>query len=445
MVRSEDKARVGPSDRLRRRSAVFSLPLQRWVVRSGRLSGTVFMALRLLAMLDRTRRRAQVLQILPINDAPRTAQETILPAGPAVCTSPIDAISGERREELPSGHDPLPSIEMRTIEGVHLHGSLRTGWSDDRCLYIHTGDYVRGLHRVASSTHWGGFRYLKFCDIIHPRGACGVLIQRPRFTAEIPSALYVGGFALSNWYHWLTSGLPRLWLAAQVLGEDTTVPALVPERALRTPSIAESLRTVWGPRPVLVLPEWESFRIGAMLWVSDVSSGADILDPWGRPDTVAHHGGMFASYREALLKSLGPAVDEIEAGPPRVFLDRGGANRAYNRSESLAVAERFGFTPVDTAKLSFVEQVALFQRAEAVIGPTGAAWANLMFASPGARSLYWIPEHLRGTQVWSSLGAVAAIEMRELGYATDPGHAFFRDEYVLPADSLRSALDRLWI
>lgn len=50
----------------------------------------------------------------------------------------------------------------------------------------------------------------------------------------------------------------------------------------------------------------------------------------------------------------------------------------------------FGFTFVYMEDLSFCEQVSLMAQAEIIVGPTGAAWTNIIFASPGTKALCWM-------------------------------------------------------
>ncbi len=433
--------------RARSKSEIFSTPLKRWVMASGRLTGPTFTALRWFARLDQVRGASSaVLRIKAIDHAPVETQRQILPADKSISAAPVDALSGAD-DALPQiDLEVQPSVRWLQFSDVCLRGTLRTGWTDEAGLYINSNDFALGLHQSTTGRQGSLSKdvAVKFHEVTRKVGSKDVLVHTPRHVATIPRALYVGGFASDNWYHWLTNRLPRLWLATKACGTIESLPALVPERALSVPNIARSIDALWSPREVIALPTWECLRVTEMHWISDFSTDPDHMDPQERPASVSYHRAAMLGYRAALVASLRDEIGRVAEGPRRVFLDRAGASRAYNRNEVLAVAQRFGFSAVDSSQLSLAEQVALFERAEAVIGPSGAAWANLLFAKPTTRVIYWIPQHLAGTQIWSSLGALAGCRVKELTYPTGPGTSFLANEYVLPAETLETALARLW-
>ena len=43
-------------------------------------------------------------------------------------------------------------------------------------------------------------------------------------------------------------------------------------------------------------------------------------------------------------------------------------------------------------ELSLDEQLAVVHQTEWIVGPTGAAWTNLVFCQPGAKCLCWMAE-----------------------------------------------------
>lgn len=117
--------------------------------------------------------------------------------------------------------------------------------------------------------------------------------------------------------------------------------------------------------------------------------------------------------------------------------------RSYNQEEIAAVAQAHGFTVVHTEDLSFGEQVAYFNRAEVLVGPTGAAWTNLLFCSAGARALYWIAQGHEGFSPWANIGWLAGASVRFLTHESrshDPGEVN-RAAYWLDPDSFSQALD----
>ncbi len=83
------------------------------------------------------------------------------------------------------------------------------------------------------------------------------------------------------------------------------------------------------------------------------------------------------------LAPLGGGADPLL--PRRIYISRRAARwrRVINEAEVLEALRPWGFVPVQLEALSLAEQIALMQRAEAVIGIHGAGLTNLAFCQPG--------------------------------------------------------------
>lgn len=79
-------------------------------------------------------------------------------------------------------------------------------------------------------------------------------------------------------------------------------------------------------------------------------------------------------------------VQKIE----KIFIARKSTYRKYNESELLLVAEKYGFIPVYFEDLNIHEQIFLLQNADYVIGSSGAAFTNIIFAKEGSKGLIWL-------------------------------------------------------
>ena len=80
---------------------------------------------------------------------------------------------------------------------------------------------------------------------------------------------------------------------------------------------------------------------------------------------------------------------EQATGARRFFIDRRStqSRSLANEDAVIAALEPLGIQPVAAEYLSGSAQIALFRNAELVVGPHGAGFANLLFASPGCRVL----------------------------------------------------------
>lgn len=82
------------------------------------------------------------------------------------------------------------------------------------------------------------------------------------------------------------------------------------------------------------------------------------------------------------------------AGPgKRLYLSREGAGirRVTNEPDILEMLSRYGFESVEPGGIPFCRQAELFQSADIVVAPHGAALANLMFCRPGTCILEFFP------------------------------------------------------
>jgi len=124
--------------------------------------------------------------------------------------------------------------------------------------------------------------------------------------------------------------------------------------------------------------------------------------------------GLLNIAAEALIdRALARAGDRAQARhlPDKLlYLSRQDATtrRLLHEPGLIKRLERLGFEVVLCSQLTLEEQILLFQQAEMVVGPHGAALVNLLFCRPGARALELFPEycvqpHYRGLAAWRKL------------------------------------------
>ena len=77
-------------------------------------------------------------------------------------------------------------------------------------------------------------------------------------------------------------------------------------------------------------------------------------------------------------------------------------------------AQGYGFEAVYPEQLSFREQVETFASAEMVMGPSGAAYANMLFCQKKTRWLTWLLPQYAGFCAYSNLANVVGMDLRYL-------------------------------
>jgi capsular polysaccharide biosynthesis protein len=244
---------------------------------------------------------------------------------------------------------------------------------------------------------------------------------------HIDCGLFLGGNGSDNYYHWMMEILPKLQFLSTV--DDAAgrpVPLLVSAATTRIGSLAASLRHVPGEREVVEMAPMDSYRVRELYYVNapsvcpfNLRRGARIRvsDFLIRPSSV----------RFARDRMLNEATRAGGRGS-RLFLARPSVRRHYNQEEVLAAFGRHGFVETYLEELSLAEQVDVVAGADWLAGPSGAAWANLIFATPGTRAVCWMPDEAAEFAAYSNIAKIAGVDLRYVTYPTRVGST--RDLYT---------------
>jgi hypothetical protein len=113
-----------------------------------------------------------------------------------------------------------------------------------------------------------------------------------------------------------------------------------------------------------------------------------------------HPIGHFAGHEDfAALRALYRAAYEIPEGTParRIYLSRASVRKRHilNEPALLETLAPHRFEVIEAERLPHRDQIALFGSAELIVGPSGAAFTNLVFASPGAKVIEICPPDLQ--------------------------------------------------
>ena len=76
--------------------------------------------------------------------------------------------------------------------------------------------------------------------------------------------------------------------------------------------------------------------------------------------------------------------------------------------------------------------------AELIVGPTGAAWANIIFAKPEAKALCWMAEEWGDLSCFSNLSSTLNIDMQYLTYTagTSDSRELYSRQYSIPVEEV---------
>jgi len=260
----------------------------------------------------------------------------------------------------------------------------------------------------------------------------------------LQTALYIGTRAPYNWYHWIANVLPALYVANEAVVEET-IPLLLPEEIGNSPQMLESLSIFLGKRLIVWIAKDEYLQVGDLLWAeSPVGDGPFSIDRAHRLPLTLHRTAM-QGYRDKILNYY---AAEVAAFTPieRVFLARRpGSSRSYNQQEIQDLACHHGFETVFTESLTFGQQVALFFHAKYIVGPTGAAFSSLIFATAGLRALRLLGVSEKYENYFSNLATVGGAQIFDCNSDTPKdqlGPLEFQISEQLFEQAMRTLLDQ---
>lgn len=214
-------------------------------------------------------------------------------------------------------------------------------------------------------------------------------IDVDRFPKKIQKGIYLVGEASNNYYHWVFDILSRL-LYLNGNSKYEKIPLLVDETVSRHPTCVKMLEYVDDfSHPIIWIKHERSYRIQSLVYVSpttwsNVHLSQGILEystkRFMKPTFVVDE------YRRLLFDKANNC--ELDRGRyKKIFITRSGdkVKRLINETELSRIAEKKGFTLIDPASFSIIEQVAIFNSAVFVIAASGAALVNLMWCRTGCK------------------------------------------------------------
>lgn len=340
---------------------------------------------------------------------------------------PPRRVDGPQRREI---------VELPEIKEFALTGAVISGLSSSVLLPERKVLLLDGVPDMDQRRYDYSLGHLRR----HTNERAIVRIKEPTC---IERGIHLAGNGASNYYHWLIEILPRLEFLADPGGIDQDCPLLVNESVLQVPQLREALDLFSGGREVLALDPDGAYLVERLVYISSPNSLPFNL--LGRHSFRASDLRMDRSAIDFIRNRVFEALGNSNSGrqfPPRVFLARRELRRSYNRDAVAGTLGRFGFETVYPDSLSFLDQAAMIQQAEAVVGPTGAAWTNLAFARRGTKCICWMAEELGEFAAFSTLAGFYDADLRYLRYksGTNVTADHYSQDYLLDTRELASAL-----
>ena len=273
-------------------------------------------------------------------------------------------------------------------------------------------------------------------------------ILRASEEIEIPysEAIFLGGNGSWNYYHLTFEIFAKVYYFKKLDLSHRALPLLVSEEVSRNSNFSDLLHllidgTNWKPiffdRQKLLLVEK----------LHHINSPSNIVFNASRKNIFRTHNQFFDMesinfIREKVL-NVSMCLSDYDLFKKNIFLARrDGSLRSYNQGEVESVLEKYSFHTIYIEDYNIFQQAALFRNADIVIGPTGAAWTNLIYASPGLKALSWLPDNMREFSAFSTLAYMFGCKLKFIPCEANSNNIFHSD-YHLDIGALTSAIDDL--
>lgn len=338
----------------------------------------------------------------------------------------------------PSENSPIREMDLHNINISVLNSVLITGCSDsiidvsqkwiinDFCYNKSNNIYCSDSLLCREKDNWGLVRKV----VNHP-------------PVPIESGIMICGKFPHNYYHSLYENLNRCLLIDDNLIPEH-VPILVDKVVLATPSLKRALYLlVQGvKRQIIPIESGKMYLCKSLYYIDHLNY------------IIPHHRKMSTlpnerSYYDPILLRLQREVlltykSDIKL-PLRVFLTRANsASRLFNEEEIFNAIKDLGFVKVAPEKLTFEEQIALFNNADYIIGGSGAAFSNVIFCKPQCKIICFRPlQSEEGTPLFKTLAYITNADFWHYRADSIRNKSAHSNYYISPV-RLKTLLNKLW-
>ena len=266
------------------------------------------------------------------------------------------------------------------------------------------------------------------------KGKYGAIVRNIE-TSSINKGFFLGGNGCDNYYHWLIEMIPRLEFYPQF----KEYPLLVSEDVGRINNFKEVLNAINHDVEIIYLKKDQQYIIEDLIYITSPNILPFLLNPGYKlkVEQFIFSPQSLKYIRDSIFDNLNVKNEKKDL---KIFLKRGKNKREYNELEIENMLLGLGFVSVQSENIDFTEQVNIFNRASHIVGPTGAAWTNIVFSS-NAKAICWMPVEIDEFSVFSSLAEFAGVDLKYIFYkSTLRSVKTFNYNYTLDIKDLKNAL-----
>jgi len=324
----------------------------------------------------------------------------------------------------------IPAVILYRFKNAVTDYTSRTWIIDDRLII------ERGLEDGFEQGDYSGGRLIKY----------GKKLSIIKCYEEqlLDKALVINAVSDGNYYHCIIELFSQLYYLDKIDARYSDYPILLPKKTLSIASLKACFDSLNIDREVILMDQNKSYMVNDLLVITTPNNNLAINLKYGQSHAwqnyLRHETLNFIS--DCAINQTKSMTSKFQSST-RIYIGRKGPIRSFNQDEITELLMDYGFECYYTEDLSFLEQVSLFQNAEYIVGPTGAAWANLIFSQKGAKALCWQAENLGDLACYPNLATAYSVNLEYLTYKTNGKltRELFWENYQISLQEIKSWLE----
>lgn len=262
---------------------------------------------------------------------------------------------------------------------------------------------------------------------------------------SVEEAINCVGWACNNYFHFTFEILSRLVFIDDTYKEYRSLPILVDQIALNIPQMRDLLERVnIYHHPVISVERDHRVHVKKLVYVSRNLW----MPPNFRPGIITTADDYM--YSRSVADNIRKRVlcEGVEVGQSKykkIFLSRRQC-KVQRLTNSIEIEQIFadnGYRIVFPEEMSFDEEVAIFNRADVIVGATGAAFTNIVFCHEGAKVAVITPSS-NDAYFFSNIANMVKAEFVVLGAEIVKKRKYTsQDTFSLNADKCRRFIESI--
>lgn len=270
-------------------------------------------------------------------------------------------------------------------------------------------------------------------------------IVRNDYSHIIDKGFFCGGNGSWNYYHWLIELLPklRIFIKSRVVSENIKI--LISPEVQTISSFNRLLNEILNGINVniIFMERFQVYKVQQLFYITTPNNIVFNLrgNNYFKPSYAFINHNTLNSVKKDLIK--------IEHNMPfpknkKLFLARRSDIRCYNQKEVFRFFSKYGYKEIYPEDYPIGEQINLFSNASHIVGPTGAAWTNLLFCRNGTKGLCWMSEDSGDFSAFSNLANLSGVDLRYFYYKSNQKIEYqrYHSDYFLDIKVLSNAFNK---